>query len=162
MSAAAATAETHVNPPIRRCQWVSNGDAIDVDYHDREWGVPVRNDRLLFEFLTLEGAQAGLSWATILRKREGYRRAFANFDVARVARLNSRSVERLMKDASIVRNRLKIESTISNAKAFLRLREREASFAAYLWRFVDDAPIQQQVRSYVGDASRDRALRHPE
>jgi DNA-3-methyladenine glycosylase I len=124
-----------------RCQWVSNGSPLDLEYHDSEWGVPLRDDQRLFEFITLEGAQAGLSWATILKKREGYRRAFHDFDAVRIARYNRRSVERLMNDTGIVRNRLKIESTISNAKAFLELQQSEGSFADYLWSFVDGLPI---------------------
>ena len=112
-----------------------------IDYHDTEWGVPVHDDRLWFEFLTLEGAQAGLSWSTILKKRDNYRRAFADLDPARIARFNSRSVTRLMSDAGIVRNRLKIESTISNAKAFKAVQTEFDSFDAYIWRFVDGAPI---------------------
>jgi len=134
----------------RRCQWVANGSPLDIEYHDREWGVPVRDDVLLFEFLTLEGAQAGLSWATILKKREGYRRAFGGFDVERIARYNRRSVERLMGDASIVRNRLKIESTISNARAFLAVQASEGSFAGYIWGFVDGTPLDAG-RKRLGD-----------
>jgi DNA-3-methyladenine glycosylase I len=125
----------------QRCPWSAAGDTDYALYHDTEWGVPVRADRRHFEFLVLEGAQAGLSWATILRKRAGYRRAFAGFDPERVARFNRRSVERLMADAGIVRNRLKIESTISNARAFLQLQQDFGSFDAYVWRFVDGKPI---------------------
>lgn len=126
---------------IHRCEWVANAAPLELEYHDREWGVPVWDDALLFEFLTLEGAQAGLSWTTILNKREGYRRAFGGFDVARIARYNRRSVERLMGDASIVRNRLKIESTISNARAYLAVQDSEGSFAGYIWGFVDGVPL---------------------
>jgi DNA-3-methyladenine glycosylase I len=122
----------------RRCDWVPEGDAPYVAYHDEEWGVPSYDDRHLFEMLTLEGAQAGLSWATILRKREGYRKAFSGFDPAKVARFDTRKVERLMQDASIVRNRLKIESTIANARAVLELE----SLAGHLWSFVGGSPIQ--------------------
>jgi len=111
-----------------------------LDYHDREWGVPVHDDVALFEFLTLEGAQAGLSWATILNKRDNYRRAFAGFAPDKVARFNVRSVARLMADAGIVRNRLKVESTISNARAFLLVQEEFGSFDAYIWAFVDGVP----------------------
>jgi len=132
----------------RRCQWVANASPLDIEYHDREWGVPVRDDALLFEFLTLEGAQAGLSWTTILKKREGYRRAFGGFDVERIARYNSRSVERLMGDASIVRNRLKIESTISNARAYLAVQESEGSFADYIWSFVDGIPLDASRKQH--------------
>ena len=118
---------------LTRCGWVPLGDPLYVAYHDDEWGVPTRDDRELFELLTLEGAQAGLSWSTILRKREGYRAAFARFDVERVARFGARDVERLMGDAGIVRNRLKIESTVANAKAVLAL---DVALADLLWGFV--------------------------
>jgi DNA-3-methyladenine glycosylase I len=127
----------------RRCDWVPEGDPPYVAYHDEEWGVPSYDDRHLYEMLTLEGAQAGLSWATILRKREGYRRAFAGFDAAKVARFDSRKVDRLLQDAGIVRNRLKIESTIANARAVLELE----SLADYLWSFVGGSPIQNRWRS---------------
>lgn len=135
---------------VARCQWALAGGPEDVEYHDREWGVPVHDDRVLFEFLVLEGAQAGLSWSTILRKRQGYRKAFAGFDPERVARFNSRSVERLLRDPGIVRNRLKVESTISNARAFLRLQEQEGSFDTWLWRLVDGRPLQPRRRR-LGD-----------
>jgi DNA-3-methyladenine glycosylase I len=118
---------------LTRCAWVPLGDPLYVAYHDDEWGVPTRDDRALFELLTLEGAQAGLSWSTILRKREGYRRAFAGFDVERVARFGQRDVERLMADAGIIRNRLKIESTVANAKAVVAL---DVPLAELLWGFV--------------------------
>jgi len=111
-----------------------------LDYHDRDWGVPVHDDVALFEFLTLEGAQAGLSWSTILKKRDNYRRAFAGFDPAKVARFNTRSVARLMSDAGIVRNRLKVESTISNARAVLEIQRQFGTFDTYIWSFVDGSP----------------------
>ena len=130
----------------RRCPWCLGSESY-VRYHDEEWGVPVRDDRRLFEFLILEGAQAGLSWSTILNKRESYRRAFAGFDPAKVARLGARDVKRLMADAGIVRNRLKIESAIGNARAFLEVRREFGSFAAYLWGFVDGRPLQSTRRS---------------
>jgi DNA-3-methyladenine glycosylase I len=124
-----------------RCAWADAvSDAAYRRYHDVEWGVPVHDDARHFEFLVLESAQAGLSWSTILRKREGYRRAFAGFDAARVARFNQRSVQRLMNDAGIVRNRLKIEAALGNAREFLALQERFGSFDAYVWRFVDGKP----------------------
>jgi len=123
---------------VVRCAWASAEPS--VSYHDKEWGVPVRDDRLLFEFLILEGAQAGLSWETILKKRETYRKAFDNFDPQRVARYSPARVEKLMKDAGIVRNRLKIESTIGNAKAFLRVEKEFGSFDAYVWGFVGGKP----------------------
>ena len=125
---------------IRRCSWPRTD--LDIAYHDREWGVPEHDDRALFELLTLEGAQAGLSWSTILKKRDGYREAFANFDAARVARFTQARVEKLMANASIVRNRLKIESTITNAAAFLRVVDADGSFDRYIWRFVGGTPRQ--------------------
>jgi DNA-3-methyladenine glycosylase I len=131
---------------LKRCPWCLGND-LYVRYHDREWGVPVHDDRRLFEFLTLEGAQAGLSWLTILKKRENYRRAFARFDVAKVARFGARDIRRLLGDAGIVRNRLKIESTIDNARAFLRVRREFGSFDAYLWRFVEGKPLRGRRRS---------------
>ena len=130
---------------MNRCAWAS--DALSIAYHDDEWGVPVHDDRLLFEFLTLEGAQAGLSWSTILKKREGYRRAFHRFDPVRVAKLQARDVRRLMNDEGIVRNRAKIESTIGNARAFLAVQREHGSFDAYVWRFVDGRPVQSAWRS---------------
>jgi DNA-3-methyladenine glycosylase I len=128
-----------------RCPWPRTD--VDIAYHDTEWGVPVHDDRVLFEFLILEGAQAGLSWSTILKKRSNYRIAFAGFDTARIARFTSRRVERLLADPGIVRNRLKIESAISNARAFLTIQEQFGSFDAYVWRFVDGAPRRNAWRS---------------
>ncbi len=125
-----------------RCQWAYAGMSAEyIRYHDEEWGVPVHDDRRQFEFLILEGAQAGLSWSTILRKRAGYREAFADFDVEKIARFDKRKVERLMKFPGIVRNRLKIESTISNAKAVLKLQDEVGSLAKHLWSFVCGRPI---------------------
>lgn len=132
----------------QRCPW-SEGNTLYERYHDTEWGVPCRDDRRLFEFLILEGAQAGLSWITILRKRENYRRAFADFDAERVARFNQRSVARLMADPGIVRNRQKIAAAIGNARQFLALQEQHGSFAAYLWGFVDDRPLQNRWRTHT-------------
>jgi len=131
---------------VRRCGWAPLEDPAYLAYHDEEWGVPLHDDARLFEMLTLEGAQAGLSWSTILHKREGYRRAFASFDPAKVARFDARKVERLMQDASIVRNRLKIESTIANARATLALREEFGSLDAYLWGLVGGAPLVNRWR----------------
>jgi DNA-3-methyladenine glycosylase I len=131
---------------VTRCWW-SGEDPLYVKYHDTEWGVPVHDDRVLFEFLLLEGAQAGLSWITILRKREAYRRAFADFDPERVARFTPKKLERLMQDPGIVRNRLKIESAVKNARAFLQVQEEFGSFAKYQWGFVDGVPIQGGIRS---------------
>lgn len=124
-----------------RCGWAPPADELYVEYHDREWGVPSRNDPHLYEMLVLEGAQAGLSWATILHKREGYRRGFQGFDPAIVARFRPRDVERLLGDPGIVRNRLKVESAVSNARRVLEVQEAEGSFAAYLWSFVGGAPL---------------------
>jgi len=131
---------------MKRCVWVG-AEPIYVEYHDSEWGVPLHDDRKLFEFLVLEGAQAGLAWITILRKRESYRAAFAGFDPEAVARFNRRSVERLLLDAGIVRNRQKIEAAISNARAFLAVQEEFGSFDRYVWRFVEGAPIQGRWRT---------------
>ena len=129
-----------------RCRWAEGVSDAYIEYHDTEWGVPVRDDRIQFEFLILEGAQAGLSWSTILNKREGYRKAFADFDPARVARFTKARVEKLLTDPSIVRNRLKVESTVSNAKAFLDVQEEFGSFSDYIWGFVDGKPIQNRFR----------------
>jgi len=131
---------------MTRCGWCGT-DPLYVGYHDEEWGVPVRDDRTLFEFLVLEGAQAGLSWITILRKRDAYREAFAGFDPARVARFAPRKVEQLLRNPGIVRNRLKIESAVKNARAFLRVQDEVGSFAAYQWRFVDGRPRLNRRRT---------------
>jgi DNA-3-methyladenine glycosylase I len=133
-------------PPTDRCPWSGN-DPLYQHYHDTEWGVPCRDDAKLFEFLILESAQAGLSWITVLRKRENYRKAFAAFDAEKVARFNARSVERLMNDAGIVRNRQKIEAAISNARVFLDLQQEFGSFATYFWNFSDGQPIVNHYRS---------------
>ena len=128
-----------------RCAWANT--ALDIPYHDREWGRPVRDDRILFEFLVLEGAQAGLSWETILKKRDGYRRAFVDFDPVKVARFTPARVQRLLRDPEIVRNRLKIESAVTNARAFLEVQREFGSFSAYVWRFVGGKPIVSRPRS---------------
>lgn len=130
----------------KRCEWAGD-DPLYVAYHDTEWGVPLHDDRKLFEFLILEGAQAGLSWITILRKREGYRRAFDGFDPGEVARYDERKIEALLSDAGIVRNRLKVRSAVGNAKAFLDVQAEFGSFDAYLWGFVDGRPVQNAWRS---------------
>jgi DNA-3-methyladenine glycosylase I len=127
---------------MKRCWWAPEGDPAYLAYHDEEWGVPSHDDRHLFEMLTLEGAQAGLSWSTILHKREGYRTVFKNFDAEKVARFTQRDVERLLADPSIVRNRLKVESTVNNAKRVLELE----SLDDYLWGFVDGVPIVNRWR----------------
>jgi len=133
------SSEREDGAPVR-CGWCG-ADPLYVDYHDTEWGVPVHDDRRLFEFLMLEGAQAGLSWLTILKKRDAYRRAFAGFDAAKVARFGPRQIERLLADPGIVRNRLKIEAAIHNAQRFLEVQAAFGSFDAYIWRFVDGQPI---------------------
>jgi DNA-3-methyladenine glycosylase I len=149
-----------------RCAWATT--PLGIAYHDAEWGVPVHDDRTLFEFITLEGAQAGLSWETILKKRESYREAFAGFDPSRVARFSPARVERLLQNPGIVRNRLKVESTVANARAFLKVQREFGSFDAYLWRFVGGTPIvnrwrtlgQVPVRTPESDAlSKDLAAR---
>ena len=130
----------------KRCEW-ARGD-LDVAYHDREWGVPMHRDRQLFELLILEGAQAGLSWSTILRKRPAYRKAFDGFDPKKVARYSAARVRRLMNDAGIVRNRAKIDATIGNARAFLEVQREHGSFDAYIWQFVDGRPTQNAWRRH--------------
>ena len=131
--------------PTTRCSWPST--ELDIAYHDTEWGVPVHDDRVFFEFLTLEGAQAGLSWSTILKKREGYRAAFAGFDPAVVARFSDADVERLVLNPAIVRHRQKIASTITNARAFLAVQAERGSFDAYVWTFVGGSPRRHRRRS---------------
>jgi DNA-3-methyladenine glycosylase I len=130
---------------LKRCAWPRT--ELDVAYHDREWGVPAHEERLLFEFLILEGAQAGLSWSTILKKRENYRRAFDNFDAGKIANYDSRKVKSLLADAGIVRNRLKIAAAIQNAKAFQSVQAEFGSFNAYVWRFVGGHPRQNRRKS---------------
>ena len=125
---------------ICRCPWCGDNE-LYVKYHDEEWGVPVRDDKKLFEFIVLEGAQAGLSWLTILRRRENYRAAFADFDALKVARFNDDDITRLLGDAGIIRNKAKIQSTIKNARVFLDVAEKFESFAKYLWMYVDNKPI---------------------
>lgn len=129
-----------------RCGWADADKPDYVAYHDEEWGVPVRDDRRLFEFLILEGAQAGLSWYTVLRKRERYREVFAGFDPERVARFTQRRVETLLRDEGLIRNRLKIESTVTNARAFLDVQDAFGSFADYAWGFVGNAPVVNAPR----------------
>ena len=124
-----------------RCGWCGD-DALYVKYHDEEWGVPLHDDCKLFEFLLLEGAQAGLAWITVLRKREGYRRAFADFDAEKVARFTDSKLEQLLRNPAIIRNRLKVHSARRNARAFLAVREEWGSFAAYMWHFLDGKPLQ--------------------
>jgi DNA-3-methyladenine glycosylase I len=130
-----------------RCPWVDLSKPDYVAYHDEEWGVPVHDDRMLFEFLTLEAAQAGLSWYTVLRKRENYRRLFADFDVEKVARFTQQRIEKLLQDPGITRNRLKVEAAVNNARRFLEVQEEFGSFADYSWRFVGGTPIQNRLKS---------------
>lgn len=129
-----------------RCRWVGKGNTRYFRYHDEEWGVPVHDDRRHFEFLLLEGAQAGLSWSTVLNKRDGYRRLFADFDPARVARFTPARVKRALLDPGIVRNRLKVASAVANARAFLTVQKEFGSFDAYVWRFVGGRPLQRRRR----------------
>ena len=136
------------DPDLPRCAWPLPNPRM-VAYHDEEWGVPIRDDRELFEYLVLDGFQAGLSWSTILHKRDNFRRAFAGFDPERIARFNRRSVERLLRDPGIVRNRQKIEATIRNARAYLQLREAGIAFGAFLWDFVGGEPKQNRWRVSV-------------
>jgi len=130
----------------KRCSWC-HGDALYESYHDKEWGTPLRDDNKLFEFLLLEGAQAGLSWITVLRKREGYRLAYDNFNAEKIARYSDKKIEKLLGNPEIIRNRLKVNSAVKNAKAFLKLKEKESSFSDYLWGFVDDTPIVNHWKS---------------
>jgi DNA-3-methyladenine glycosylase I len=131
----------------KRCAWVNLDDHLMLAYHDREWGVPVHDDRKHFEFLILEGAQAGLSWSTVLKKREAYRKAFDHFDPAKVARFTAARIEKLLQDPGIIRNRLKIYSAVRNAKAFLKVQKEFGSFDTYCWRFVDGKPKVNKLTS---------------
>jgi DNA-3-methyladenine glycosylase I len=131
---------------VKRCEWAPPENPLYLAYHDEEWGVPVHDDRRLFEMLVLEGAQAGLSWSTILNKREGYRRVFNGFDPGTVARFSARVVDRMLEDPSIVRNRMKVESAVTNAQAVVKVQEDEGSLDAYVWSFVDGAPKVNRFR----------------
>ncbi len=144
--------DTRLPKHLIRCPWCENSSlgALYTDYHDHEWGLPVHDDRVLFEFLILEGAQAGLSWSTILNKRENYRAAFANFDPAKAARFSDEKLATLLLDPGIVRNRLKIHSAVVNAKAFLAVQKEFGSFDAYIWTFVDGKPKQNRWSSMTG------------
>jgi len=144
---------------VVRCPWCEHSPlgALYIDYHDREWGVPVHDDRTLFEFLILEGAQAGLSWSTILAKREQYRRAFDGFDAARVAKFSAQRIEALLQDAGIVRNRLKVNAAVTNARAFLAVQAEFGSFDAYIWRFVGGKPIRNRWK-LIGEVPAKTAL----
>ncbi len=129
---------------VKRCEWAT--EEPNLSYHDTEWGVPQHDDQKLFEFLILEGAQAGLSWVTILKRREGYRKAFANFDAKKVAKFNEKKISLLLKDESIIRNKLKINSAINNAKQFLKIQKEFGTFDKYLWSFVDHKPIKNKFK----------------
>jgi len=129
-----------VSRSIARCPWVNADDSLMVDYHDREWGVPVHDDVRHFEFLVLEGAQAGLSWSIVLRKRDGFRRAFSGFDPEKVARYTRARIQKLVADPAIIRNRMKIEAAVTNARAFLTVQQEFGSFDRYCWKFVDGRP----------------------
>jgi DNA-3-methyladenine glycosylase I len=131
---------------VKRCPWSEGVSENYLAYHDTEWGVPVHDDRRQFEFLILEGAQAGLSWSAVLHRREGYRRAFAGFDPERVARFTAPQLQSLMKDAGIIRNRLKIEAAVTNARAFLNVQEEVGSFSDYIWSFVNGRPVRNRWR----------------
>ncbi len=130
----------------KRCKWAGSVSLNYIEYHDTEWGVPVFDDRVQFEFLILEGAQAGLSWSTILNKRDGYRKLFADFDVQKVARFTPKRIAKILLDPAVVRNRLKVESAVSNAKAFIAVQEEFGSFSNYIWGFVDGKPIQNRFK----------------
>lgn len=130
----------------KRCEW-PGADPLYIDYHDTEWGVPVHDDRLLFEFLILEGFQAGLSWLTILRKRENFRRAFDDFDPVKIASYGPEKIQSLLADAGIIRNKLKVNAAVTNAQAFLKVQDEFGSFDRYIWQFVNGQPIQNQFRS---------------
>jgi DNA-3-methyladenine glycosylase I len=130
---------------MKRCEWADKNE-LEQSYHDNEWGVAIHDDRRLLEFLILEGAQAGLSWSTILRKREGYRRAFDNFDVRKISKYSENTVSRLLTNSEIIRNRLKINATITNARAFLQVQKEFGSFDRYIWQFVNGGPIQNSWR----------------
>ncbi len=130
----------------QRCAWVNPNNELDVEYHDTQWGVPVFDDRLLFEMLILEGAQAGLSWTTILNKRQNYKQAFDNFDVQKVAKYDDKKIAELLQDAGIVRNKLKVNAAVKNAKSFIEIQKEFGSFSDYIWSFVNGQPIQNHFK----------------
>ena len=133
--------------PVTRCKWAEGVSLDYIKYHDKEWGVPVHDDRVQFEFLILEGAQAGLSWSTILNKRDGYRKNFAGFEPEKVARFTPKRIEKILQDPGIVRNRLKVNAAVINAREFLKVQEEFDGFCNYIWRFVDGTPLQNKRRS---------------
>jgi DNA-3-methyladenine glycosylase I len=142
-----SNASVAMNPDVPRCPWVDLSKPDYIAYHDEEWGVPVHDDRKLFEFLTLEAAQAGLSWYTVLRKRDHYRKAFAGFDPVKVARFTPAKIETLLRNPGIIRNRLKVEAAVNNARRFLKVQEEFGSFDAYIWHFVEGRPIVNRIRA---------------
>jgi DNA-3-methyladenine glycosylase I len=131
---------------LKRCDWAGDSSLQYIEYHDQEWGVPVWDDRRQFEFLILEGAQAGLSWSTILNKRDGYRKAFADFDPEKVARFTAKRIDRILQNPNVVRNKLKVNAAVTNARAFLEVQEEFGTFCDYIWRFVDGRPKQNRVK----------------
>ena len=133
-------------PTIKRCNW-ANGSELDIQYHDEEWGVPVYDDAVLFEFLILEGAQAGLSWITILKRRDGYRRVFKDFDVQKVATFTEDDIQNALQDEGIIRNKLKVRSAVKNAQVFIEIQKEFGSFSNYVWGFVDDKQIQNRPKT---------------
>jgi len=133
---------------LQRCAWVTS-DQIYIDYHDKEWGIPIYDDRLLFEFLILEGAQAGLSWLTILKRRDNYRKSFDNFNAKKIALYDAKKIKHLLADAGIIRNKLKIHATVGNAKAFLAVKKEFKSFANYIWQFTDNKPIDNNRKIHA-------------
>lgn len=141
--------------PIKvRCNWAENGSLIDVEYHDNEWAVPVHDDKTLYEFLLLESAQAGLSWSTVLKKREGYRKAFDNFDFQKIAIYDNAKLEELLANPNIIRNKLKIQSAVINARALIKIQKEFGSFDAYLWSFVNGRPVQNHWKMWADVPSR--------
>jgi DNA-3-methyladenine glycosylase I len=139
--------DRRMSKKIKRCEWAGETSLAYIEYHDKEWGVPVQDDRTQFEFLILEGAQAGLSWSTILNKRDGYRKNFADFDPQKVARFTQKRIEKILLDPGIVRNKLKVNSAVTNAKAFLDVQDEYDGFCYYIWQFVDGKPKQNRFKS---------------
>ena len=148
--------------PVERCDWGTRGGELMAAYHDEEWGVPVHDDRKQFEFLTLESAQAGLSWLVVLRKREAYRKAFADFDPEKVARFTEKRIEKLLADPGIIRNRLKIAAAVTNARRFLEVQEEFGTFDKYIWGFVDGRPIQNRLAAHERPAGHVEGIRRAE
>ncbi|MDJ0634200.1 MAG: DNA-3-methyladenine glycosylase I [Xenococcaceae cyanobacterium MO_188.B29] len=138
---------------MKRCTWVKLENNLEIDYHDCEWGVPITDDTMLFEFLTLEGAQAGLSWTTVLKKKENYRQAFANFDPEIVAKFDENIIQELLQNPGIIRNKLKVRSAITNAQKFLKVKAEYGSFTKYIWQFVDYKPIQNNWKTQLCTSS---------